>query len=133
MAMPSCAGDQLQGWLDRGYGPAFRTAYLILGDRGGADAAVEEAFLRAWRFRRAVPAGDTVGPWLYRVVVRACQRRGGGDAPGPLGVLAWDERVAVALRYGAGMSERDVAAVVGRRVGVVRSRLVAASNTRGIS
>lgn len=131
--MPTPTDDQLQSWLRAGYRPAYRSAYLILGDRGSAEAAVEEAFLRAWRFRRAVPAGDGVGPWLYRVVVRACQRRGWCDLTGPLGHLDFDDRVAVALRYGAGLSERDVAAVVGRRVGVVRARLGSASKVRGIS
>jgi RNA polymerase sigma-70 factor (ECF subfamily) len=36
---------------------------------------VQEAFLRVWRFRDAIPAGDARKAWLYRVVVNACISR----------------------------------------------------------
>jgi RNA polymerase sigma-70 factor (ECF subfamily) len=64
--------DDLERWLSDGYSAAYRTAFLILHNREDAEEAVQEAFLRAWRFRAAVPAGDGVRPWMYRVVVNAC-------------------------------------------------------------
>lgn len=67
--------DSLEGWLADGYAQAYRTAYLILRNPADAEEAVQEAFLRAWRFRAAVPAGDGIRPWLYRVVVNACLSR----------------------------------------------------------
>src|ERR1700691_4777116 len=68
----SAPSDELYAWLEDGYAPAFRTAYLILHNRADAEEAVQDAFLRAWRFRAAVPDGEGVRPWLYRVVVNAC-------------------------------------------------------------
>jgi RNA polymerase sigma-70 factor (ECF subfamily) len=64
--------DDLAGWLADGYATAYRTAYLILHNRQDAEEAVQDAFLRAWRFRAAVPPGEGVRPWLYRVVVNSC-------------------------------------------------------------
>ena len=64
--------DELARWLSLGYATAYRTAYGLLRNRTDAEDAVQEAFLRAWRFRAAVPSGDGVQPWLYRVVVNAC-------------------------------------------------------------
>src|SRR5579872_3575720 len=64
--------DTLERWLADGYAPAYRTAYLILRNPADAEEAVQEAFLRAWRFRAAIPPGDGTRPWLYRVVVNAC-------------------------------------------------------------
>ena len=64
--------DDLVGWLADGYDNAYRTAYLILHNHQDAEEAVQDAFLRAWRFRAAVPPGDGVRPWLYRVVVNSC-------------------------------------------------------------
>lgn len=58
--------------LVEGYGRAYRTAYLIMRDPGDAEDAVQEAFLRVWRFRDALPEGDGVHPWLYRVLVNTC-------------------------------------------------------------
>ena len=55
-----------------GYAPAYRTAALLLGDASKVDDAVQEAFLRLWRFRDALPEGDGLRPWIYRVVVNAC-------------------------------------------------------------
>lgn len=64
--------EQLADWLEEGYGPSFRTACLILGNRADAEEAVQDAFLRAWRFRDSLTSVPSIRPWLYRVVVNAC-------------------------------------------------------------
>jgi RNA polymerase sigma-70 factor (ECF subfamily) len=63
---------QLAEWLEEGYVPSFRTACLILGNRADAEEAVQEAFLRAWRFRDSLVDVPSIRPWLYRVVVNSC-------------------------------------------------------------
>lgn len=63
---------ELDEQLVAGYGRAYRTAYLILRDPQEAEDAVQEAFLRVWRFRDALPEGDGFHPWLYRVLVNTC-------------------------------------------------------------
>lgn len=62
----------LEALLIEGYGRAYRTAYLIMRNPTDAEEAVQEAFLRVWRFRDALPTGDGVQPWLYRVLVNTC-------------------------------------------------------------
>jgi RNA polymerase sigma-70 factor, ECF subfamily len=64
--------ERLEDWLEEGYAASFRTACLILGNRADAEEAVQEAFLRAWRFRDALTSAASVKPWLYRVVVNSC-------------------------------------------------------------
>jgi RNA polymerase sigma-70 factor (ECF subfamily) len=64
--------DDLSGWLEASYASAYRTACLILRNPADAEEAVQDAFLRVWRFRAAVPDGDGARPWLYRVLVNAC-------------------------------------------------------------
>ena len=82
---------ELERWLEEGYATSFRTACLILGNRSDAEEAVQEAYLRAWRFRASLAAGADARPWLYRVVVNTCNsklreeiphrdRRSGADA-----------------------------------------------------
>ena len=72
--------DELADWLTTGYVRAYRTACLILRNPADAEEAVQEAYLRIWRFRDAVPAGDGRTAWLYRVVVNACLSRLRADA-----------------------------------------------------
>ena len=67
--------DELDEWLRRDYPTAYRTACLVLRDPVDAQDAVQEAFLRVWRFRDAVPQGEARKAWLYRVVVNACVSR----------------------------------------------------------
>ena len=67
--------DELDEWLRRDYATAYRTACLVLRDPIEAQDAVQEAFLRVWRFRDSVPDGDGRKAWLYRVVVNACMSR----------------------------------------------------------
>lgn len=158
---PSAADehDDFGTWVANGYDAAFRTAYLILHNRSDAEEAVQDAFLRAWRFRAAIPAGDGVRPWLYRVVVNACLSKLRSDrtrlartvyvgdsvpganafADGPpeaaeagerqrhvlaaIGRLPDHLRVVVVLRYYAGLSDREIAGVIQRRTGTVKSRI----------
>jgi RNA polymerase sigma factor (sigma-70 family) len=89
-------GEDLGQLLVEGYGRAYRTAYLIMRNPGDAEDAVQEAFLRVWRFRDALPDGDGVQPWLYRVLVNTCYsqlrrevpRRDRAAGDGPLATLA---------------------------------------------
>jgi RNA polymerase sigma-70 factor (ECF subfamily) len=67
--------DDLVQWLEEGYPQSVRTAYLILGNRADAEDAVQEAFLRAWKFRNALAKETSVRPWLYRVVVNTCNSK----------------------------------------------------------
>ncbi|MCA1824938.1 MAG: RNA polymerase sigma factor [Frankia sp.] len=65
--------DELEQWLSVSYAPAYRTACLILQNPADAEEAVQDGFLRAWRFRDSLPSDpDGVRPWIYRVVVNAC-------------------------------------------------------------
>jgi RNA polymerase sigma-70 factor, ECF subfamily len=64
--------ERIEDWLAESYKPSFRTACLILGNRADAEEAVQEAFLRAWRFRDSLTSVPSIKPWLYRVVVNSC-------------------------------------------------------------
>jgi len=64
--------QRIEDWLEEGYATSFRTACLILGNPADAEEAVQEAFLRAWRFRDALTSVPSIRPWLYRVVVNSC-------------------------------------------------------------
>jgi len=67
--------NALEEWLKDGYPQSVRTAYLILGNRLDAEDAVQDAFLRAWRFRDSLSKETSFKPWLYRVVVNTCNSK----------------------------------------------------------
>src|ERR1700730_17458265 len=64
--------EQLAEWLEEGYVASFRTACLILGNRADAEEAVQDAYLRAWRFRDSLSGIPSMKPWLYRVFFTSC-------------------------------------------------------------
>ena len=73
--------DDLQSWLAECYPQSVRTAYLILGNRLDAEDAVQESFLRAWKFRDSLSKESSFKPWLYRVVVNTCNSKLRHDIP----------------------------------------------------
>lgn len=145
--------EELDTWLRDGYERSFRTACLILGNPSDAEEAVQEAFLRAWRFRASLNTGRDIKPWLYRVVVNTCYSKlrterphrtrraaeetadlptpedvaedfaGSTDLMAALQSLPVQLRIVVVLRYFADLSERELATAIGKRPGTVKSRL----------
>ena len=54
--------------------------YRMLGSLQDAEDAVQDALLRAWRYRESLKEGAPVRPWLYRVATNACLDAIGHDA-----------------------------------------------------
>jgi RNA polymerase sigma-70 factor (ECF subfamily) len=74
-------GDTLGEWVRQRYRTAYRTAVLICGLPADAEEAVQDAFLRAWRFRDALPEGERRDAWFYRVLVNACYSKMRREGP----------------------------------------------------
>jgi RNA polymerase sigma-70 factor, ECF subfamily len=85
--------SDLEDWLRTSYAKAYRTACLILRNPADAEEVVQEAFLRVWRFRDAMPDSDRRDGWLYRVVVNTCVSRVRADRARPIGVRGDDTLV----------------------------------------
>jgi hypothetical protein len=126
--------DELVARLVGEHDRAYRAAWLVLRDKHLAEEAVQEAFLRVWRFRGSLPSGDGIRPWLYRVVVntaisslrherprRAHEAAGDVDAIGlddPLDAMEQASIVADALAdLPEAPSNSDRAPLLGRPVG----------------
>ena len=46
--------------------------YRMLGSLDDAEDAVQDALLRAWRYREGLLEGAPLRPWLYRVATNVC-------------------------------------------------------------
>ena len=111
--------QQLEAWLDESYVASFRTACLILGNRSDAEEAVQEAFLRAWRFRDSLASVPSIKPWLYRVVVNSCYSKLRREIPhrdhragdGPLEQLAFAGEDPAALAQHTEVAETVLSAL----------------------
>lgn len=121
----------------------YRAALAILGDPHEAEDAVQDAFLRF--LERAPGDLENPGAWLTRVLVNGCRsrlrlawRRVGPlpetlstPAPDPeereeleeLFSLPPEDRAVIHLHYYEGYSTDEIARMLGRRPGTVRSRL----------
>ena len=51
--------------------PLWRAAYRVLDDPAGAEDAVQEAFLRAWRALDRFDEKAELSTWLYRIAINA--------------------------------------------------------------
>lgn len=129
---------------------AWRAAFAITGRRSLADDVAADAFERAFAALGRFDDRRPFGPWLHRIVanraldlLRAERRLGGGEppeatdvAPGhelgdrsllaTVAALSAERRVVVVLRYGVGMTPKQIAATLDLPVGTVNSRLARA-------
>jgi RNA polymerase sigma-70 factor (ECF subfamily) len=127
-----------------------RVATAITGDQHAAVEAVQQAFADLIRGRRRFRGDGPLEAWVWRTVVRSAQRRAGerrrapvaldaelvvapnGDANetaalrATVALLPERQRLAVFLRYYAGLDYREIADVLGVTVGTISASLHAA-------
>jgi RNA polymerase sigma-70 factor, ECF subfamily len=126
---------------------AWRAAFAITGRRALADDVAADAFERAFAALDRFDTHRPFGPWLQRIVanraldlLRAERRLSGEEPPEPVDLrpdyrsgdrsllaavaeLSLDRRIVVVLRYGVGMTPKQIAAALDLPVGTVNSRL----------
>ncbi len=130
---------------------AYKLAGYLLGDRGEAEDAVQEALVRAWQAWPKLRDTDSFGAWLDRIVVNVCRnsiqaRRRvrllvlddelgvatadpfratlNRDAVGrALACLSPEQRVVIVFRYWRDMPLEQIATHLDLPVGTVKSRL----------
>ncbi len=130
---------------------ALRYAYLITGERGAAEDAVQEAFLKVYLNLRRYDPARPFRPWLYKILSNESLRKRrkldkaaplDDNAPAPsdpheqaaldeqsttlqqaLASLPPEQRTALVLKYFASFSEAEIAAITAARLGTVKSRL----------
>jgi len=131
----------------------YGTARLILRDPDGAEDAVQDALVLAWRHVRAIRDPNAWDAWLYRLTVRACYRvarsrkrrdvmeldleperdHAGPDFAGALADrdalgrelvrLPVDQRAVMVLHFYLDLPLTEVAAILEIPVGTAKSRL----------
>jgi RNA polymerase sigma-70 factor (ECF subfamily) len=130
----------------------WRSAFVILGDRGAAEDVAQDAFLAALAALDRFDDRRPFGPWARRIAVnraldelRARRRRGeqvhGDDVPwvdeldddlaelvGALGRIGVERRVPIVLHHLLGYRVDEIAEIAGVPAGTVASRM-----SRGLS
>jgi len=140
--------DSFEAWYASSYPRIHRAVAVSIGDPDLSDDTTAEAYARALeRWERVRPMANRDG-WVYRVAVNEARRRwrrrtrdrelpqprehqADHEPPDPqlwaaVAALAPRQREAVALRYVAGLTEREVAAAMDISEGAASSTLAAA-------
>jgi RNA polymerase sigma-70 factor (ECF subfamily) len=68
------AGDEpaFTALAERHRGELLVHCYRMLGSFDDAEDALQDTFLRAWRYRESLKDGAPLRPWLYRVATNTC-------------------------------------------------------------
>jgi RNA polymerase sigma factor (sigma-70 family) len=144
-------GDPLEELFREQFRPMLRIACAVLGDVGGAEDAVQEAFAGvSTKLGRLSPSEQV--PYLRQAVMNNCRltwRRAGARKRQPvlsrvasdsledhavdtdrrgriavaLNTLPWRQRQCLTLRYYSELSDSEIAAAIGVSVGSVKTHL----------
>lgn len=137
--------------VERHHGPVFALAYGMLGHRQDAEDVVQETFLRAYRSLGTFDVTRPLKAWLMKIASNCCRddlsrrgrrpwlshamdalpSQGNGDPPGELSEeveravaeLRPEYRTAFLLYQGQGFSYDEIAAMLGKPVGTIRTWL----------
>jgi RNA polymerase sigma factor (sigma-70 family) len=131
--------------FERYWPDAFRTAYAIVGRRDAAEDAAQDAFVRALGALDRFDTGRPFGAWLARIVANCSVDRIRADrrlAPletdvgtewladvrhdevlAAVAALPLARRQVVVLRYWAGLTQAEIASLLGVPLGTANSRL----------
>jgi RNA polymerase sigma-70 factor (ECF subfamily) len=129
---------------------SYQLATRILGNRGDAEDAVNEAVLKAWSSFDRLREIDSFRSWFMHIVVNQCRNQlrhnkvirmeplVGDDHPAPdslddtslrdvvaraIDCLGPDQRVAVVLRFWNDLAVDEIARVLGVPSGTIKGRL----------
>lgn len=129
---------------------AWRAAFAITGRRSLADDVAADGFERAFAALGRFDERRPFGPWLHRIVanraldlLRAERRLSDEELPetadlapvqtvgdrsllGAVADLSLERRIVIVLRYGVGLTPKEIAAALDLPVGTVNSRLARA-------
>jgi RNA polymerase sigma-70 factor (ECF subfamily) len=139
--------------VDRYQDRCLRLALHIMGSREDAEDAVQESFLRAYRFLGGYREREKFAAWLYRILVNQCRtllaRRQRLELPmaewewdiaaatgaaadegalraelaRALAVLTPDQREAVVLRFAEDLTYEEMSAITGLGVSALKMRV----------
>ncbi len=143
-------GDEaaVKAVYDRFAGPVFAVALSILKDRGLADDATQQTFVKAWRASSTYDPERSLAPWMYAIARRTAidmyRRKAntvlvdGIEVPtsGPDLETVWeafevrmaleqlpeDERQVMRMCHFEGLTHTEIARRLGIPVGTVKSR-----------
>ena len=140
--------DEFRAFYTAAFSRVVGQIYLLTGDLGEAQDAVQEAFIRGWDRRRRFASGDSPEGWIRTVAHRlavsrwraarsalaAWRRRGpapdvaGPDVDTPLVISALrqipdEQRRAIVLYHLCDLSVEQVATETGTPAGTVKARL----------
>ena len=140
-------GDAAAALFRRYWPTAWRAAFALAGRRALADDVASDAFERAFAALDRFDDRRPFSPWLHRIVanraidvLRAERRISGEELLEPVdhesdlavadrellsavATLPLERRVVVLLRYGVGMTPKEIATALDLPVGTVNSRL----------
>ncbi|MFE4971071.1 SigE family RNA polymerase sigma factor [Kitasatospora sp. NPDC056651] len=139
--------EEFRAFAGSAWSRLLRTAYLLAGDRHGAEDLVQQALERAYVHWNKVRAADDPNAYVRRILINEHARRfrrrltehpveafpdrpapGGSDPDdravllAALAALPPRQREAVVLRYWEDLSESQTAAAMGCSVGTVKSQ-----------
>ena len=69
----NCREQMLTALVEQYESPVFRTCYMVLRDRGLAEDAVQETFLKAYRAMDSFRGECSEKSWLMRIAMNTCR------------------------------------------------------------